>query len=145
MREIKFRGKTVHHFDHGRWVYGGVSHNAISWVIHEYRKDMLVNGEYVDPETLCQYIGIHDVNGQQIYEGDVVTYSFPDDDYENEGIVWFNYKKCAFEIFVSIQIGPKLLWTGISFECTSTEVIGNIFDNPDLRDQYRSIWDEEDF
>ncbi len=57
MREIKFRGISK---ETKKFVY---SCNCIF-------KD-------VKPETIGQYIGLKDINNQEIYEGDIVHHAFP--------------------------------------------------------------------
>lgn len=74
MREILFRGKTKETHE---WVYGGYCKmddrhfivktitypidNTCSWGVYE-----------VDPATVGQFIGLHDMDGNMIFEGDIV-------------------------------------------------------------------------
>lgn len=70
MREIKFRGQRV---DNKEWVYGYYCLNP-----HFNRAEIFSfdNGRGyvydVIPETVGQYTGLKDKNGNEIYEGDIV-------------------------------------------------------------------------
>lgn len=76
----------------------------------------LMEGEV--PEAIMQFTGLHDKNGNEIYEGDIIRRLHPA--YSNEKVEtvkWTNtFSKCGW----NIASGKNL------------EVIGNIYENPEL-------------
>lgn len=111
MREILFRGKRI---DNGKWVEGYYVHQDKNhWVNESYRiiRDDGFNFPIV-PSTVGQYTGLTDKNGRKIFEGDIMR---------NAGNVveFYNGDFCIN------GDSPLSYWTG-------TEVIGNIYDNPNL-------------
>lgn len=127
-REIKFRGKSLvdmGNIQKGDWVYGGISYDAnrvwIDMIDMPYYGQILV-----DKETAGQFTGLHDKNGKEIYEGDIVKYR----DSTGQHIEKVIFDKGCFYAGVhygsSTRVAPKLINTRI------TEIIGNIYDNPEL-------------
>lgn len=126
-REILFRAKHIHKIPgnehlNGTWVHGYLSdENRI------YDKNL--EGELlVDENTICQYTGENDKNGKKIYEGDILEAHLDDSFPENVTrvrVTWENMKWCMVQkrmIPDPFEAGEGKYW----------EVIGNIFDNPEL-------------
>ena len=83
----------------------------------------------VDQSTICQCTGLKDRNGKLIWENDVVR-----DEHGNfYKAIWqnnhyqFSWSCVKSDVFL---IGVK--WDLWSFEISGIEVVGSIFDNPEL-------------
>ena len=86
----------------------------------------------IDPETLCQYTGKTDKNEKKIWENDIVrTSKFGKDDGNGH-----NYP--GFDVFVvkwdngGFALFNKRRRFNLRTDEKSYEVIGNIYDNPEL-------------
>lgn len=117
-REIKFRGLS---FDKG-WIYGNlIKSDQSTWI----RESDYYNFK-VKVDTVGQFTGLHDKNGKEIYEGDIVKYR----DSRGQHIEKVIFDKGCFYAGMhwgsSTRVAPKLINTRIS------EVIGNIYDNSEL-------------
>lgn len=129
-REIKFRGKRI---DNGEWVYGDLLISPMATRIvkgfglvtsDQYTHDGLTHcvGEFyaVDPKTVGQLPGLHDKNGKEIYEGDVVT---------PFSKAW----KCEVKWHDGgFRVTPHGEYELFAKRAGTCEVIGNIHDNPEL-------------
>lgn len=124
MREILFRGKRVYN---GEWLAGDLLAN-------KYERPNIcpigdVNCYPVIPETVGQYTGMKDKNGEKIFEGDIVKYSTTCEIFT---VAWHG----SFAEFVISELqkpnkatrGSKDMYL-VNRYC---EVIGNIYDNPEL-------------
>ena len=97
----------------------------------------------IDPDTLCQYTGLTDKNGKKIWENDILRYSY---DYDGSPFLkdGEEIKYRAGAVFWSEWRGSWAVCGRGNKKCTNndvfkynrnpnrTEVIGNIFDNPEL-------------
>lgn len=148
-RSIKFRGKRI---DNGEWVFGFLFRTTVDGMpcncilngdslfddtsLPEYismyftlNKDLFV----VVPDTVGQFTGLHDKNGEEIYEGDILQWG--EGDYKIKQVVMFLHGafgyKCDPYTFI-----PYVGNTNFDFWAKGTdhrfEIIGNTHDNPEL-------------
>ena len=122
MRTIKFRGKSLETDD---WVYGFLADGNLicTW-------DNRRNCHEVLSTTVGQFTGLHDKNGREIFEGDIVQWG--DSEHKIKQVVEF--RNGAFG-YVYDSIGsfvPYAANTNFDFAALGTdkrfEVIGNIHD-----------------
>ena len=87
----------------------------------------------VQRETVGQYTGMKDKNGVEIYEGDVVSCS------TFRGVVMYNPYTASFQV-----VGVGGWGTSLEYDKPNPlEVIGNIFDNPELKERFWEVWNQE--
>lgn len=98
------------------------------------------NGDLLKPNkgkyTLMQYTGLHDKNGKEIYEGDIVrqvSYKYSNDEYGHKGF-YENISKVLYKgrAFQYEWIRTNGIEMPKDFKESFIEVIGNIYDNPGL-------------
>lgn len=115
MREILFRGKRV---DNCEWAYG-------YYTVGRVTDDHVIEGKecnrVVIPETVGQYTGLNDKNGNRIFEGDILRHiDYPDEPMQ---LVWYVNGYALKGLWMDGE-WPKIL--------SKIEVAGNIHDNPEL-------------
>ncbi|MEZ7746367.1 YopX family protein [Prevotella jejuni] len=125
-REILFRGKK----SNGRWVYGSlvVSENIAPAIYYNVSKGVadVLDWCYVKPDTIGQYTGLKDKNGNKIFEGDVVIIG---EKLKAKAI----YYDGAFRM--QSEFSPTPIDTtdmGYMMREFSVRVIGNVHDDPEL-------------
>ena len=121
MRAIEFRGKR---YSNGQWVYGDLCrHKDGTCTICGKADDF---GYEVNPETVGQFTGLHDKNGKEIYEGDIIRTYGNNFTYE----VIYNEKSAAFIGKLNSRVFGLLDLYESDTVCRG--IIGNIHDNPEL-------------
>jgi len=126
MREILFKAKRV---DNGVWVEGyyWYSEKQNKHFICGESKDYGYQCVEVLPETVSQYTGLTDKNGVKIFEGCICNCR----EYECFGKIIYNEDDAGFYFDVMYEdggFGEEHLYDYDD----ELEVIGNIFDNPEL-------------
>ena len=159
MREIKFRGKAIEDYPErnikkGDWVYGyfigtsGECGIAVTEGLNYMFGGVIV--AKVDCKTVGVYTGLKDRNNKKIYEGDIVLIpslckdeiledgSGPEDEcpqiseiVRQEGC--FGIMASKDEYFDNDFYSFREIKKDIGVEMKEIEVIGNIFDNPELK------------
>ncbi|MHC3586483.1 YopX family protein [Streptococcus suis] len=85
-------------------------------------------GRRVRGAKLMQSTGLFDVNGKEIFEGDVIRVNYTDDDSPwTDAIIW-SPKDCAWYL----KSNKELLGFAMDEPDIIVEVIGNIYENPEL-------------
>lgn len=132
-REILFKAKRK---DNGEWVEGyyvycrkrhyilPMLNKAIGF---DEREDEWVEA---DPNTICQYTGLTDKNGKRIWENDIC-------DRKEKYPEIVTYNKGDWQLDYSYALGKEKHFCACNLgfyvcERNCVEVIGNVFDNPEL-------------
>lgn len=126
IENIKFKAKRL---DNNTWVEGYFyAECGNTYIIEDRQSESMLNrneAHQVDPSTVCQFTGLKDCEGREVWEGDILQ---DVDYYYNKYVVIF-----AEGTFLARKEG---LYTGIPLhECigdsgniTYAKVIGNKFD-----------------
>ena len=121
MREIKFRGKCI---KTGEWVSVGYVEDALTAYSMTAEVAVVPAGCYpiaVKPETVGQFTGLHDKNGEEVFEGDIVSR----DDFDIGEIK--QYHGC-WMVFYS---GDR--YFNLHFHLNQCEIIGSIHEAPEAK------------
>lgn len=138
MREILFRARTIsedEYMDSGEWVEGFYTcFNGDEYRIYTGYSETDCGDHYPDwfnvlPETVGQFTGLTDKNGKKIFEGDIVQYygTYPLEVYIEKG-----HTKIRWYDTISASKYDKLFFSIDREGYGECEIIGNIYDNPEL-------------
>ena len=122
--DIKFKAKRL---DNGEWVKGDLVHSTsyvgISYPSDEFSDVPIVHR--VDPATVCQFTGLKDCEGKEVWDHDLLQS-------QGSGVIYevsYSQEEGGFIVRESV-CGARLL----TFLCAALtlfkfKVIGNKFDN----------------
>ena len=124
-----FRGKRK---DNGEWVKG--------YFLRKHDVPMIVEGNEthnIVPKTLGESINYTDVNGKEIFDGDICIVTLFDThgrDTQYLCRVHFKYACAFFQILSTDELNDAWLISVIDIGIieSDVEVVGNIYDNPEL-------------
>ncbi|MFT4061100.1 MAG: YopX family protein [Edaphocola sp.] len=142
MRTIKFRGKLV--FSPG-WIVGGYC----QWSdIKDNKKHQIISSvgfhNDVKPETVGQFTGLYDKNGEEIYEGDIIQFNKVQNPLKKvKGVVEFDVEIGGWMLKDTTKMLSEVLFEQNNDEWKAEHgwavrnnqyatVIGNIHENPEL-------------
>lgn len=130
MREILFRGKST---KTNVWVFGSLVKDStkeeVSIIDFADHNSDTYSWEHVVPESVGEFIGKQDMNGKNVFEGDVLE----NPNIENDSILGYaSFSNGSFGV-TSIHFGNfTALGDLLENEFESCQIIGNITDNPEL-------------
>lgn len=137
-RQILFRGKQK---DDGKWLQGfyAIQSNHACYQSELKYTSFILKDEFMDwglgglaeyeviPESVGQFTGLTDKNGNKIFEGDIVKVTTGIEGYKSTyhstiQEVKYNAEMCGIAVFLPFD----------NSDMVEIEVIGNIYDNPEL-------------
>ena len=151
-REMLFRAKHIHTIPgnehlNGTWVHGYLSDE-------NYIYDKSLEGEFlIDEDTICRYANLTDLKGEEIWENDILMCHGNPKDLVKAVFGEFNVIEVESEEVIDSVIGwhyeviptdelskcepfcYSMPLTDTYIKLNEMEVIGNIFDNPELLEE----------
>ena len=128
MRTIKFRARRKN----GKWVVGNFINHFSTYFKTEERHSIFLpkpendNGGYwvedIDPETVGQFTSLHDCDGKEIFEGDILDF--------NGLTVEVRFVRGVLAFLANGDLDEELCG-----DCRTdlfAKVIGNVYENPDI-------------
>lgn len=135
MREILFRGKRI---DNDKWIEGyywtnGIGNHFIKVIKDKsgnFVSNAINNNFEVESNTVGQYTGLTDKNGKKIYEGDILSTDNGTPSNTGQGLV--KEYKGMYVSFYGQDVLGRDCYDALNRVCNAREVIGNIWENPEL-------------
>lgn len=120
IENIKFKAKRL---DNGEWVKGDLVHSTsyvgISYPSDEFSDVPIVHR--VDPSTVCQFTGLKDCKGKELFENDLIHFV----GHKPIGKVIWSEENYAFMVASGNE---PLYWLSEVLEIGKIERVGNKFD-----------------
>ncbi len=139
-RQIKFRGKDR---NDGKWVYGDLlkpitGSRIVNYIAVDNGSEKHATYRYfnVYEDSVGQFTGLKDRRGQEVYEGDVVFWIAKDARGRGRGeqgaIIWDEHTMSWAILRDKPCADGRPCIISRPFDRQHLEVVGNIFDNPEL-------------
>lgn len=130
MREILFEGKRT---DNNEWIRGNLVHTQKKGL--DYYEIFTLDGTQsatVKTETVREFTGLTDKNGEKIFEGDIISYiwvTLAGEADEKKHLIAYNDNKAKF---VADCITNNYSLPTFEYVGQRGKIIGNRWDNPEL-------------
>ena len=122
IENIKFKAKLL---DNGEWIKGYFyEENDNTYIIENRQKESMLNRNVtyqVDPSTVCQFKGLKDCKGNEIFENDLIHFV----GHKPMGTVIWSEEDYAFMVASGNE---PLYWLSDVQEIGKIEIVGNKFD-----------------
>ena len=131
MRDILYRAISMAKGEH--WIYGHPRHYAHNphtekWTMYDPTTRIETD---IDEETLGQYTGLTDVDGDKIYEGDILSvlvFQSKGEYLPREVVIEWNKERASY---IGVDTNNSEEWWGVNW-LKKPLIIGNRWDNSDL-------------
>ena len=145
MREILFEGKRT---DNNEWIRGNLVHTQKKGL--DYYEIFTLDGTQsatVKTETVREFTGLTDKNGEKIFEGDIIKAYFQPKNFKNppyaigsvifengtfKVVVHISKNSTVYNVFEKEDTAAYSIEHNFLDRYYVLEVIGNIHDNPEL-------------
>lgn len=127
IRNIKFKAKRL---DNGEWIVGSFVVMKIPALSKTTIGIVAAGGatlHEVDPSTVCQFTGLKDCEGKEVWDHDLLQH--PCQETEEIYEVSYSQEEGGFIVKSSVSGGRLLTFLCAALTLFSFKVIGNKFDN----------------
>lgn len=152
-RDIIFRGKSI---DTGKWLYGHLFNYGLTAPTNVSCISVCVPASWekayslyaVHPDTIGQYTGLTDKNGDKIFEGDILLLKISDGSIRHFVVEWANENRILKSLKGFQHDSNPIRISGWCFNWEGNrlypsiidgvpdnermEIVGNVYDNPEL-------------